>query len=247
MSNLFHEIALEDDWKIFGLELLKQHSHEIAPEELIEMVRKQISAIHDGDIQGAYYGLVASRFEERTPFPTFKALISEYPFLQSYDTLDIEAPILEKGHATVRAILKKDDRQYSIDYKLVNEGGKWKIWSLKLTLPKGMENSYAGTMLEPVRSHLRALNQHDYAQAYERTSTSFQSTTSSDAFRTFVETFPVLTQHTMVTFGSPLIEGETGKVQIGLTSDDTFAIMEFTLANTGGAWEIQNIQIHPTG
>lgn len=242
----FQLIQEDNDWKIFGLELLKQHSQDIEPEELTGMVRKQILAIHDGDLQSAYYGLVASRFEERTPFPTFEALVNEYPFLQSFDSLDIEAPILEKGHATVRAILKKDDLLYSIDYKLVNEGGKWKIWSLKLTLPKGMENSYAGTLLEPVRKHLRALSQHDYAKAYERTSPSFQSTTSSDSFRSFIDTFPVLTRHTMVTFGTPFIEGEKGKVQIGLTSDETFAIMEFTLANTGGVWEIQNIQIYPT-
>ncbi len=244
-----------DRWKILSMRLLASGaltSGTIVSRgaELVAPVEGQLTALRSNDIAKAYFGYASKDFQETTPLKSFKEFVKNYPVLTKHHSTTFNDGNVEGNQGTIDAIVHGEDITTTVEYKLVNEDGKWKVWSMRLNLPadqtaKTPSLTEADSLQEPIEAFLAYLRAGDYPKAYhENTSREFQSATSLDGFREFVKAYPALSEHKGVTFKEPSINQEAGNITTLLDSSNGATTVEYQLIKSPrDRWKIWSMQI----
>ena len=109
----------------------EQDRQAIPPNELYEVVRKQIHAFRDADFASAYRQ-VSSSFQERMNMEAFSDLArTEYPGIARAERVEFGAVQADGRHAIVPVyFFLQDGDVIPCVYSLVNEENSWKIDAL---------------------------------------------------------------------------------------------------------------------
>lgn len=244
-----------DRWKILSMRLLASGaltSGTIVSRgtELVEPVEGQLAALRSNDIAKAYFGYASKDFQETTPLKSFKEFVKNYPVLTKHRSTTFNQGNVEGNQGTIEAVVHGDDITTTVEYKLVNEDGKWKVWSMRLNLPadqtaKIASPTEADSLQEPIEAFLAYLRAGDFSKAYhENTSREFQTATSLDGFREFVKAYPSLTEHKGVIFKEPSIQQDAGNITTMLESPNGSTAIEYQLIKSPrDRWKIWSMQI----
>jgi hypothetical protein len=102
--------------------------HSVPPNELYEVVRKQITAFRSADFASAYQQ-VSTSFQERMNVEAFSDLArTEYPGISRAERVEFGAVQFEGRHAFVPVyFFLQDGDVIPCVYSLVNEDDLWKI------------------------------------------------------------------------------------------------------------------------
>jgi hypothetical protein len=101
---------------------------------------------------------------------------------------------------------------------------------------------------DTVRDQLAALRAGDYVKAYSYTSKDFQSTTSFDEFKKFIDQHPALKNNKDSTFTRREIENNMGAVSGTLEAvDGATTPIEYHLIRENGQWKILYLKLNPSG
>jgi len=93
-------------------------------------------------------------------------------------------------------------------------------------------------------SHLAALRSGNIEAAYGQTSPEFKQATPLEAYKKFVDAYPVLTKHTAFSFDSRSFENNTGQVTGHLTDGSSkLAKVEFQMIKIEDKWTIQGFNL----
>lgn len=108
----------------------------------------------------------------------------------------------------------------------------------------GLAMFVTGDLQTAVDSHLASLRSGDIESAYSQTSPEFKQATPLDAFKKFVEAYPVLTKHGAFSFDSRGFENNAGQVTGHLTDgSNKLAKIEFQMIKIDGTWMIQGLNL----
>lgn len=243
----------DDEWKIDSFQIVDEpQTQEVIEASKIESkdkeamltpIEDQLQDLKRGDIDDAYVD-VADGFKKATSLEQFKEFVGQYKILGQYRSFNVLEQFRQGDRAAVKLELTDDDLKIPVEYYLVKENDKWKIWSLQVLMPA--ENMPAPSlMLEPVQGQLAALKNNEIEKAYnEFTSDEFKKITSLEAFKTFMVNFPLLTQYEVVDYKQPRVEEAGGKLLVVLKGkNEQSATIEFTLGLTQGQWKIWGLRL----
>lgn len=241
-----------EKWKILSIRLVENGPEATSPEssigkEMITPVQEHLQALHNHDYSKAYVH-VSKDFALETPLDKFKIFINNYPFLLNSAKAEYEISSIQENRGDVTAILESPEGPIPIEYKLVKEDGKWKIWSLKLFLPTSQSISENVTDTTPlfqiIRDQLNSLSLGNIKKAYDvYASKEFKDTTTLDAFKEFIQRYPILLNHTSIDFKNPLIGNDKGKVKVDLKNAKETVPFEYSLGMENGVWKIWGIYV----
>lgn len=239
-------------WKILSIRLVENGPQVNSPDssigkEMIAPVQEHLQALHNQDYSRAYVH-VSKDFALETPLDKFKIFIKNYPFLLHSAKAEYEISSVQENRGDVTAILESPEGPIPIEYKLVKEDGKWKIWSLKLFLPTSQSISESITDTAPlfqiIRDQLNSLSLGNIKKAYDAfASKEFKETTTLDAFKEFIQRYPILLNHTSIDFKNPLIGNDKGKVKVDLKNAKETVPFEYSLGMENGVWKIWGIYV----
>ena len=247
-----------DRWKILSMRLIPTGAVTSGAEagrnnDLVEAVEAQLAAFRSNDVAKAYFGYVSRDFQETTPLKAFKEFVRNYPILTRHNSATFGDAQLDGKQGTIDAVLHGDSNSHSVEYKLVREDGRWKIWSLRLNLPtdataRQADPAEIDDITDPIEAILAYLRAGDFARAYyEYAAKEFQSATSLEAFREFVKAYPALTEHSSVTFEEPTVQEDAATVVATLTSANGTIPVEYQLIKNGRGWKVWSMQILSRG
>lgn len=101
---------------------------------LVVPIERQLEALRRGDIDGAY-AQTAQAFRQATSKQAFSAFLRTNPALTEAADISIAERSWENDNGNVRGSLKtQDGGVVPVEFRLVREGGEWKI--LGIQLPK---------------------------------------------------------------------------------------------------------------
>lgn len=108
---------------------------------------------------------------------------------------------------------------------------------------------FTESWVDVVDHQLNALRQHDISQAYyDYTSKEFQSATSLDQFRNFIEAYPVFLNNQSAHFSQRSIEHNIGTLKGNLTSTNHVNTpIEYKLIKEDDKWKILSIRLLKPG
>lgn len=232
-----------------------------------EIVNEQLAALHQHDIQKAYYDFTSAQYQEKVSFPLFKRFVQAHPALNENESIRFYNQEEEKDNALLSAQLIGPHRQTApILYRFVKSAGVWKIDEMQLSDYGAHQNNGRSAMIAdakeeqkasndelviliaPVEGQLKALREGRLEDAFSQyTSEEFRKATPHDAFMDFMKEFPELTHHTAVSFNpSASIDADhKGRVQASLIYQDKSYPIDFILVQENGIWKIWSFRIQP--
>jgi len=253
-AEVFFNLSREErKWKISGLtvaEFQKNTSSDNASTttELIAPIDAQLKALKENDPSAAYVNLVSKDFKKETPFDKFKAFVMEYPLLSKFLRYDYKEHYLTKDRGVATVILNPESDALPIEYRLIQEDGKWKILFMRLLLPN--KNVSIGgkldtlSMISTVEQAMETIRDKDFERAYYKfLSKKLQQETPLDTFRKFSEQYPILTNYTSLNVKEPYLEEEIGRVTLELQNNNQSTEVEFALEDQQGEWKIIGMHI----
>lgn len=241
-------------WKIMGMLLATPTTVNAVPPtpqgslELIIPIDIQLGAFRENNIEKAYQESTAEDFKKVTTLDVFKKFVERYPILFSHKQISIKSQQEQGDKANVMVLLDPEGANATVQYMLIKENGRWKIWSMNVL--SGYSHSVSlllkdpDSLKKPIEEFLKAIQDQNLSSAYySYTSKEFQSTTPLDGFRKFIERFPILTQFETIELKHPVIEKSTGKIEASLRAQDSVTSLDFTLGIEDEVWKIWALQI----
>lgn len=216
--------------------------------ELLSPIENLLRALQEKDIQGAYGESLSKDFLQRTSFEHFKQFVDQYPILTGFSQFDFETPVIRKRQAEGIVILNPGLESTSLNYLLINEGGNWKIWGMKILLPAhgGSINAimHPRELALAVEKLLSALRENKVGEAYEKlASMQFKKSVDLKTFKEFVAQIPTLSSYTSYEMKDALIENnQSGLVTISFAQDGRWGQVVFGLTLESGEWKIGAIE-----
>lgn len=99
---------------------------------LMDPVKNQLSALRAGDLAKAY-SYTSQDFQQVSSLDVFKSYVEHYPQLKENAGVSITDKQLNGNEGILMGTLKaKNGETVSVEYRLVKEGGKWKIAYMNL-------------------------------------------------------------------------------------------------------------------
>lgn len=208
----------------------------------------QLRDLRNRDIKSAYDNTVSRDFKAATTLEAFTRFIERYPIIFSYHDLAVKSQSIHEHEAEVTVILNPEQEAIPVQYRLNKEKGEWKIWSMNIV------SAFSETVTDllhdpkslhaPIEGQIQAMKKNEVQKAYyEFGSKPFKDAISLDAFRKFIEKFPVLTTHDAVEFKEPIIDKTTGHVELNLYDKFGTTIVEYTLGIEDDKWKIWGIRV----
>ncbi len=112
------------------------------------------------------------------------------------------------------------------------------------------QSSSTAEMIAPIQSQLDALQKGDVLEAYQKPSSrDFLESTSFENFKVFVLRNPILSQFEYYAYQAHSMQGNKGKVEVVLNTENEAVPVEYYLHQEygGGDWKIQYMQIIAEG
>ncbi len=243
---------------ILGLLLLAGYSlwKNYSVENPIDVIENQLNAIKNNKITEAYYAYTSKDFQSVTPLDKFKEFVKAYPILSQTQTADLELKDGPKDDVKVVEgdLIGSNKRFMPVEYQLILEDSKWKILFMRFLTENPIKtdaernevltNSPAikDSMMATVKSFLDELKAGQYGSAYSKyTTKAFQSVTSLEAFRQFIEAYPIVYQYNSYQFGDYSLEGANGNINVTLNDNEQKASLVFNLNKNDKGWQIQGV------
>lgn len=230
---------------------------------LLTPIKRQLSAIKEGDISAGYRETVSKKFAEKTSEKEFIDYIKTHPILTEYTSVSYSDVHRRGSNGSANALLKSTGGDAVINYEVIEEGGTWKIWSLHLeehpsisalsdvhaSSRSHIDGFDAAPLFDVIKQQLAAMRQRDLEKAYKGyTSVEFQSSTPFEAFAAFVNNQPPLSHNKGISFGDLTFDNNVAAVTGILQSEEGNDYrVEYSLVQDGDDWKIQHIQILPLG
>jgi len=192
-----------NEWKIWGINILSSATYppiETAEkEELGKLIKEQLQAIKEGDVSKSYYAFISKEFEQATSFDDFKNFLESYPIFSDYTKMEVGEGITEGRVKLVHIKLFSKEGVSEVDYRLVKEGDKWKIWGIQI-LSEPMKTAVEEKEIEAViKNQMDALKEGDISRAYYAyTSQQFQEAATREQFKEYVDSHPELKHNRLI-------------------------------------------------
>lgn len=247
MAAQYQLVKDDDKWKIQQIKLAEIPKPDQPTSNILKLTEDQLKALQNNEITEAYYGFVSTDFQSTTPFEDFEKFIKAHPIFTRFKSVEYDKSNIIADQATVDLVLHSSNGDFLLEYKLVRENGDWKIWNMQLTLSPEEAEKKASTnpkAMEPaIRKFLDALLTKDYKKAYYFTSREFQDTTPEDAFKVFIDRYPVFTNRDLADIKGGTIENGIGTVRVNLHDDSGMTGVQFLLGFESGEWVIWGMEI----
>ncbi|MCB1111659.1 MAG: DUF4864 domain-containing protein [Chlamydiales bacterium] len=240
----------DDEWKIQRIEvgpqgLAESHDPQLRA-EIQEPISEQLNALKEKDYEKAYEDYASHDFKQATPLDTFEIFIDNYPILTNFEKFDIANYSGSEDRASANVLLSNADGTVPIEYRFVKEGGKWKIWSMRLILPPDEQvdnpNEDIPALAAPINEQLELLNAGNIKKAYAIVAKGFKSATSESDFEKFVSQFPILLNN-RARLIEHYLNKNNAKLKLELSNDNESADVEYTLVKEDGEWKILGIEM----
>ncbi len=230
-------------------------------ESLSEVAKAQLNAIRTHDITKAYENFTSREYQSKYSLEHFRKLVKASPVLADNQSAHFYAEIIESPFGTLTGkLVAADQSSNPVIYRFIQEDGKWKILNLELldTAASAQDNGgediaendekkpepiteepiYRQELSKMTENLLNAIKNHDYFKAYEDyTSKDFHSTTSFNAFKDFIESYPELTQFTSMSFLGGTVKNGQAKIRVTLTTPNGTYPIDFVLVKENDHWK----------
>lgn len=220
-------------------------------ESLVDVIDKQLEALHKNEINNAYYAYTSSEFQRTTSLEDFKEFVEAHPIFFNSQSAHFIQRSIKQGVGTIKGNLTSADRvKVSIEYKLIKEEGKWKILSIRLlgsegSKPMDKESQAPLKELEGIVSgQLNAIKEGKVDEAYEKySSAEFKTATSLKDFQDFVQRYPELTNYDYITISKSTARKGGGIVSVTLFHGEVPAYVKYYFIFENEAWKIWSMRI----
>ncbi len=104
---------------------------------LLALIEEQLAAIRAGKIDKAYQEYTSVEFRKSTSLEQFKQLVNNTAVISKNKSFQFYSFYIENDIATFQGILiSSDGANVKVEYDLIQEGDKWKIYGLQLVRPE---------------------------------------------------------------------------------------------------------------
>lgn len=109
------------------------HTARINPQLLLGVIENQLKALRDKEIDKAYKDYTSSDFQKQTSLEDFKELIGKFPQLSNNKLFQFQSFYTEDDIASFGGdLLSMEGDFVRVEYDLVMEDGKWKIYGMQI-------------------------------------------------------------------------------------------------------------------
>lgn len=243
------------EWKLWGMDVTKSASFPpldaSEKEKLAELISEHLGAIQSRDFSKAYYAFASKEFEETTSLDKFKAFLENYPIFFSFNKMEVKDGIREGDLSVLRiTLMGENEKESTIDYRLVQEGPKWKLWGLQVltsSTASSTPNFHREKLIQVVQNQINAIREQDLSKAYYAfSSPQFQITTTRDSFGSFISGYPELKENSKLEVDDIQLKKGIATVLAKLSSKDggrkTF---EWRLVQEKDRWKILSVKRIP--
>lgn len=214
-------------------------------ESLVDVVDNQLSDLRDSNIDKAYYAYTSSEFQKSTSLDEFREFVETYPVFVHNQSAHFTQRSLDHNLGTLKGNLTDlEHKKIPVEYKLIKEDGKWRILSIRLLKPEALKPSVNIQQLNvTVENQLKAIKQGNILEAYNNySSKEFQEATNEEAFKDFVNRYPVLTHYDSIAFNKTVVRNGVGIVSIVL-QNNVPAYAKYYLISENDTWKIWSMRI----
>ena len=234
----------------------KHSQEEQAPENssatkaLLEPLENQLNALKAGNFKEAYAS-TSIEFQKQVSFEKFQEFVKSIPLLKQYQHYAFKEHSIEKEHGSATILLNPEKEALAVEYRLVQEQGKWKIIFMRAHL--ATENLSIGSdhatfsMLATVQEQLEAFHKNEIEKAYSQfMAKDLQKETSLEDFKKFVQQYPALSNYKNMNIKEPLLEDKSGEVFVELQNEEGLTVLQYALEQQAGEWKIVGIHAEST-
>lgn len=253
-------LVKEDNaWKVWGFRMLnplpKQGTAETSPtaqneepKELKSIIERHLNALKSNQLTKAYEEDISPDFKEVTSVEAYKDFVKNYPELTTFQSIKIGTGSSENDLWIIPVTLKFDKGESQLDFRLSKDGNQWKIWGINIVSsashPK-IDEKDKQALAVLIEAQLDALRKNDLSKAYYAfVSKDFEKATSFEAFKEFIKSYPIFTQHTKDTIEEGFLEGDIRLVRVSLQNDKESYEADFQFIKDGEKWKVWGIKIY---
>lgn len=219
-------------------------------ESLVDVIDHQLDALHSHDVSKAYYAYTSRAFQEATSFDEYKEFVKAYPIFMNSQSAHFTQRSIRDNIGILKGNLTSNEHvKVPVEYKLIREDGKWKILSIRLLQAKE-DKSTSGqadpqALVDLVKAQLQYLEANHLTEAYNKYSaTEFKEATSESDFKDFINRYPILTNHTTVSFHKPSIRDKgVSTISAIVHSHEMSAYLKYYLVRENDSWKIWSMRI----
>lgn len=234
-----------------------------------DTIRDQILKLRGEHYTEAYYNYMAKPFQDTVSLDKFRKFFGKYPMFSTSDTLKIVHENIESNVTTIDAVLSNPQGEHvSVHYRLIKEGEKWKILSMKfdddslatrnvksssLEIAEGnkVASSKNGDQFDPkpiyetIQNQVKAIKDGDIKGSYNKyASKDFQKVTSYDVYTKFIKGHPAFAENESIKFDKISVENNTVTISgVLISSDDREFPFDYNLVFEDGIWKILHIEV----
>jgi len=206
-----------------------------------------LSTLQRGNISEAYYIYMDIRYRNHFSLDLFRKTIEQQPLLLhgSARSLSILEKIKRGNYTLLHGSLEvTHEGIIPIDFFLVEEEGQWRIDSIDFPSPQGKGPQADKGPITIIEKQFEALQKGQVSEAYQYTSTEFQSKTSLEEFEQFIRDYPLLSTSKQFTVKSnESRENNHALVQIILDPTGHAVEAEYKLVREAGRWQIWSLRL----
>jgi len=214
-------------------------------ESLVNVPQKQLKALRENDIESAYQNFTSSEFKAATSLNQFRQFAEVYPVLVTHQSvLFPQRSIIDHMLILKGKLIINENNSTPIEYRLIKEEGKWKIFSLILLKGQTQNKAEKKKIISMTKILLRDIQTDQIDKGYENSfSESFKQVTSLKEFKSLVQSYPLFTQKFTSTFHNAIIHEDQASVAIVLKTDTSILYLKNHYNLIEKKWKISSIRI----
>lgn len=109
------------------------HTSRINPHVLLEVIENQLKVLREKEIDKAYRDFTASEFQKQTSLEDFREIVGQFTPLSNNKLFQFQSFYTEDDVASFGGDLLATGGDFvRVEYDLVMEGGKWKIFGIQI-------------------------------------------------------------------------------------------------------------------
>ncbi|MGK5594594.1 MAG: DUF4864 domain-containing protein [Parachlamydiaceae bacterium] len=213
-------------------------------EKASDTVKAQIGAIRNDQLTKAYYGFTSQEFQKETSLEKFKDFIKTlHPILHTNETFK-SYPVAYHT-SIVRTTFDSHHQQAIIDYSLLKQKNRWKIFNIKLM---GASNHLSDPTINqpetPVKTFFALLQKEDIDKTLETTTTArFRKVIPKNVFVDFVKNLSILKHHDRLDVRLLSKDGNLATINVLLYKANDVFHMQFSTTIENYLWKIHSIEV----
>ena len=225
---------------------------------LTHPVSEQLKLLKENQWQQAYDRYTSQAFQEATPANDFYTFMTRYPILTKHQSVRFIDRSVDNDRASLQAMVLTDrGTEIPIQYRLIKEGGEWKIEGIKFntdlstleTNQTQKDEVFDSTPLKSVVLSMMAnIREGDLWKAYEHyTAVEFRKNTTFQEFEAFVHNNASFAHNVSVELGDLSFDNNVATIKGLLISESQMKYpVEYDLVEEHGKWKLLHIQVlHP--